>query len=139
MCIITIVLTYIIERNWLSEFEISDIKFDTIIAILFLVVIVRIKFIQKIFSFSAMKWLGRISFPLYLLHILVIGSISSKLFILFPFMRVDFGLLILLIITLILSFGISHIYTVFVDEPLMKLYDRYYKMLVSKLKRDEII
>lgn len=132
-----VILTYIIERNWLYQLEFTTLKFTYIIAILYVFFALRSSLIQQIFSHSIIKWLGKISFALYLIHLLVIGSISSKLFILFPFLRFDFGLLILLVLTMSLTLIASHLFTNYIDENLMKKFDEFLfkiKIFLAKVK-----
>lgn len=128
--LITLVLTYIVELNVLKNF--SFISWHNLIACIYIIVAIRVKYIQTVFSFSIIKWLGRISFSLYLLHILIIGSFSSKIYLIYPFFRKDIGLIILLIVTLVFATFIAHIYTVYIDEKLMKLYDMFFLKIKSK-------
>lgn len=129
--IIICVLTYIVEFKWLNQVEFTFFCYKSILALLYLGIALRSSFIQKLFSFSIITWLGKISFSLYLIHILIIGSISSKLYILLPYLRHDFGLLVLLFSTLLFSFSFAHIFTLCIDEPAMKLFDKYYTKMVN--------
>jgi peptidoglycan/LPS O-acetylase OafA/YrhL len=103
-------------------------------AVIYVCIALRSITIQKIFSNSIIVWLGRISFPMYLLHILVIASISSYFYISVDFFRGDIGLLLLLLITLTITFVISHLFTVFIDEPLMKTFDKVYSKSIELVK-----
>lgn len=125
-------LTILSLNNVTIFFSSNHFYTDVFFAYCYIILAIRIQFIQKILCFPFVLWLGKISFALYLLHLLIIGSISSKLFILYPFLRGNFGLIILLLITLIISSTISHAFTIWIDQPCMKLYDKYYQKIILK-------
>ncbi len=87
---------------------------------------------QAFFSSRALRFLGAISFSLYLLHVLIIGSLSS-----FVFLKLggSFGynttVGIVFLITLPVVLGLSHLMTQYVDMKGVSLsghlYERYFR------------
>lgn len=128
------IISFLYQFNYLAKFELKLIKWESIIAILFLICVLRLEYLKKFFSIQIMKWLGRISFSLYLLHILVIASISAKMYIYYLYLRNGFGLIILLFFTIFVSCLIAHVFTIYIDEPLMKQFDKYYKKIYNAFK-----
>lgn len=133
-----IAITYFVDRNMLEEINRLPFKWSYLVAGLYILCAIAIPKIQNLFSNTFIHWLGRISFPLYLLHMLVLGSVSAWLYIHFPSLRAGWGLTGLLIIQLIFSLGIAHLFTVFVDEPLMRQFDLVYKKITNGRRSSEI-
>ena len=133
--LMTLIFVYLIENNWILIIPSEYINWGTILCLIYIFISIRSNIIHKFFSYPIFKWLGRISFSLYLLHILIIGSISSKLYIIFSYFRNDFGLLLLLLFTLITSSIIAHIFTVYIDEPLMKHFDKLYNKINNAISK----
>ncbi len=98
----------------------------TIGALLFLIVIMLSTQLKAFFNTKVLQWLGKISFSMYLLHILVIGSLSSALFV---DLRYSFGyftsFVIMLVISLVVLFIASSIFTRFVDSRAVSWSNRF--------------
>lgn len=120
---------YVVEKEWLRESPSYPFRWGYFAAIFLIFFALISSTVQRIFSVTFIQWLGRISFALYLLHLLVVASLGAWLYVELPFLRTNSGLFLLLGIVLAVSFGIAHLFTKFVDEPLMKMFDVYYKKL----------
>jgi peptidoglycan/LPS O-acetylase OafA/YrhL len=131
--------TIVVENGWwLAESYSYPFRWGFFAAMIYILLALVSQKIQEIFSLPFVQWLGRISFALYLLHLLVIGTAASWLYVSVPFFRADTGLLLLLLITILLSLGISDLFTRYIDEPLMNLFDIYYKKLTGS-KRNTLV
>lgn len=132
-----LIFAYFVERHWLDYLEIEKfLKMSYICASMSIILTILVSPIQSFFQLKWVLWLGRISFPLYLIHIAVLGSLSTYLF-QYSLFKSNFGLIILLIITLIVSFISAHLFAVLIDEPLMKLFDKYYKKIANTTTTNE--
>lgn len=123
-------LVYLIER--FHPFVFSFLF--NFIAILFLITIlinVRLKqlFFKKLFTL-----MGRCSFAFYLIHFAILGSISKYIYDRFVILQNDLGLVFFLIISFFVTFLFSYIFTILIDEPLMKLFDKFYKKTVNAIQ-----
>ena len=88
--------------------------------------------LQRFISRGVFKFLGRISFSLYLLHPLVIGTFSSFLFLhIFGSMGYHTAVLIVWLATIIVCFLLSYLMTKYIDDNGVKaskyIYNRYFK------------
>ena len=133
--IFTLVITCCVDQKWLPEISHVSFRWSYLVAILYVFCAMAIIKIQQLFSAKFIQWLGRISFALYLLHMLVIASAGSWLYISLPFLRADAGLFLLLIIILMICLGVGWLFTKYIDEPLMNLFDIFYKR-ISKTGRN---
>lgn len=125
----TILLMVLVESNRLPNTDNTPFRWSYLVAAFMITAVLVIKPLQGFFSTRIIKWLGRISFSLYLLHLLVLGSLGAWLFVNVPFLRSDAGLFALLAVLLIVIFAISHLFTIFVDEPMMAFFDKVYKQV----------
>jgi peptidoglycan/LPS O-acetylase OafA/YrhL len=87
---------------------------------------------QAFFSSPALRFLGAISFSLYLLHVLIIGSFSSFVFLkLAGMMGYNAAVGVVFLLTTPVVLVLSHLMTQYVDMKGVKLagalYDRYVK------------
>jgi peptidoglycan/LPS O-acetylase OafA/YrhL len=101
----------------------------------FFIVLVFISFgtIQKLFSMKPFLFLGKISFSMYLLHALVLGSLSCFLFIkLNAYISYHMSFLISFMISLGVLIISSLLMSKYVDEYALrvsqKIYSRYFKL-----------
>ena len=125
--IFTLVIIYCVDQKLLPEIRHLSFRWSYLVAILCVFCAMVIIKIQQLFLAKFIQWLGRISFALYLLHMLVIASVGSWLYISLPFLRTDAGLFLLLIIILMICLGAAWLFTKYIDEPLMNLFDVFYK------------
>jgi peptidoglycan/LPS O-acetylase OafA/YrhL len=104
--------------------------YHTLGAILLIFSVLCSKSLQKIFSNSVSLFLGKISFSLYLLHPIVIASFSSFLIIQCKDWKYynNAGLFVF-ILTLIVSFIISYLMTIFVDKKSIEWSHKFYNIL----------
>lgn len=129
--VLTLLYIYVVENGLLRESPSYPFRWSFFAAVLFILLAITSAKIQWLFSLRFIQWLGRISFSFYLLHLLVIGSFSAWLYVSVPFLRNDGGLFILFLITVIVSLAVAHLFTKFIDEPLMKMFDVYYKKMTA--------
>ncbi len=88
-------------------------------------------FLQKIFTNKVSLFLGKISFSMYLLHPIVIGSFSSYLIIQFKDWKYyNNATLLIFILTLIVTLIISYLMTIFIDKKSIE----WSRKLYSKLR-----
>jgi peptidoglycan/LPS O-acetylase OafA/YrhL len=77
---------------------------------------------QRLLMRPAMLWLGRVSYAVYALHFLLLGSWASWLFLaLQPWMAYGHAVLLVLVTSLPLTFWLAHWVTILVDLPATKL------------------
>lgn len=81
--------------------------------------IIKTNILQTFFRLSFFVWLGKISFSLYLLHLPIICSLTCFLYLYLDF-DTNTTIFISVVITLISSFVLSHIYTIYVDKFAIK-------------------
>ena len=122
-----VAFTITTDHNWLPETIRIPFHWSYLVATLLVLLAVVSDKVQRIFQIRFIQWIGRISFGLYLLHMIVIGSLSAWLYVQVPALRADAGLFALLLLTITVSLLIAHLFTKYVDEPLMALYDKVYK------------
>ncbi|MFB0844668.1 acyltransferase family protein [Paenibacillus oleatilyticus] len=79
-------------------------------------------------------FLGRISFSLYLLHLLVMGSFSCFLFLLLKdSFSYNITAIIMFIPSLVLIIWLSYLMTIYIDEPSIKLSNKIGKTIQAKI------
>ena len=94
--------------------------------------------LQRLFSLRPFRFLGYISFSLYLLHPIVLGSLSCFLFLK---MHNQFGynytVVIVFLITLAFSIFISWLMARYIDAPGMKLSKYVYERWVKRISKQD--
>jgi len=135
---VIIALSIAIEMKWLPSVENLPFRWTFVIAFLLILFVLVVKPVQSLFETIIVHWLGRISFSLYLLHLLVIGSPGAWLFVNISFFRSDAGLFALFFIVLLLALVLAHIFTKYVDEPMMNWFDRVYKIVTTRNQKEHI-
>ncbi len=93
--------------------------------------------LQQFFSLRAFRFLGRISFSMYLIHVLLIGSLSSAIFLqLYPSMGYFPATAVTLVATLVVCFVASYLMTRFMDEKGIQvskyIFNRYFRPAVPE-------
>lgn len=101
-------------------------------AFLIIVVLLDSKRMQKFFSFKYLLFLGEISFAMYLLHFVIMGSFSSFIFLkVVPYFSYANAFLITLCLSIILIFILSHLMHLHIDKKAVQLskllYERIFK------------
>ncbi|MEN9548820.1 MAG: hypothetical protein RIR12_1411 [Bacteroidota bacterium] len=117
--LIIVIIVSFFARFWLSN----------VFAILLLGGALHITILREFLSSKIFVFLGKISFSLYLLHMLPLGSIVAWLFLKYQFFQADVGLLILSIFFVFIASILAYIFTIFIDEPSMKIFDKMYNTL----------
>lgn len=104
--------------------------YHTIGATLLIFSVLCANILQKMFTNKASLFLGKISFSMYLLHPIVIASFSSYLIIQFKDWKYyNNAVLLIFILTLIITFIISYLMTIFVDKKSIELSRKLYEKL----------
>jgi peptidoglycan/LPS O-acetylase OafA/YrhL len=97
------------------------VQAHTLAAIGIVVAILSARGLQRALSSRTGRFLGRISFPLYLLHFLVLGSYTSYLFVhLSHQMSLKAAMLVAVLPTLAICVSAAYVYAKFVDEPAIR-------------------
>lgn len=87
-------------------------------AAIVIVAVLKLRVLAQVLERSVFQYLGRISFSVYLLHLLVLGSFASALFAwLAPHIGHVRSLLIIFPPSLAITIGAAHLYTRYVDVP----------------------
>jgi len=76
--------------------------------------------LQKILEMRIFKWLGKVSFMLYLIHMPIICSLSCWLCVNLPSDELLAKTLPIYIITLLISLFLAHIFTYWIEDKLSK-------------------
>lgn len=118
--------------EWLGGRYNSMILSHILGATIILIVVLNSNKLQNIFSLRPFRFLGEISFSMYLLHFIILFSFSSKLTILLS-NKVGYhaNFIISFLISLILIFVISKIMTVYIDNTGVRfskyVYNKFFK------------
>jgi peptidoglycan/LPS O-acetylase OafA/YrhL len=120
-----------------SFFDIANLSdapafFHTIGAFMAMIVLLDSKRLQKFFSHKYLLFLGKISFSLYLLHFIVIGTFSSFVFVkLAPFLPYQANFLTMFTLSLPVIFLLSYGATKYIDKYSMNashlVYEKIFK------------
>jgi peptidoglycan/LPS O-acetylase OafA/YrhL len=82
---------------------------------------------QRVLMWRPVLFLGRISFPLYLLHFMILGSYTSYLFVtLSAKMSMKTAMLITLVPTFAVLISAAYLFARYVDEPAIRLSGRVF-------------
>lgn len=108
----------------------TELFYHILGAAIILLAILSSSSLKNIFSHKIMKFLGRISFSVYVLHQIIICSFSSLLFIiLIPYLSYPIAFIIMAISTIVITISLAYLSSRYIDEPATKLskkiYDRY--------------
>jgi peptidoglycan/LPS O-acetylase OafA/YrhL len=97
-------------------------------AILLLAAILSLPQVQRGLATRWLRYLGRVSFALYAVHILVIGSVGSACFIwLEPQIGYAFASLVVLAIVTVTSLAAAELLTRYIDEPAIRRSGQLYQ------------
>ncbi|GIO41968.1 acyltransferase family protein [Paenibacillus apis] len=101
-------------------------------AILFIFSVLNLSFLQRFFSNHIFVYLGRISYSIYLIHSIFIGTISSYLIIkLNTHMSYAMSSLIIFLFSIVSILGLSALMNRYIDEPSNKFIKRTYNKLIT--------
>lgn len=94
------------------------------------------KWMQALFSSKPFAYLGKISFSMYLVHFTIICSFGSYLFMrLSHTLSYGADLAIVMLVTLIVIFGVSHLMYRYIDDTTVKLLSRWSNRLFKRKPR----
>ena len=111
----------------------SAVLYHILGAFLIMIVLLDSRKMQKIFSSRYLLFLGEISFAMYLLHFIVLGSFSSFLFLkLVSFMPYAGAFLVSFIVSVIFIFSVSYLVYVYVDKKAVHLSKIVYLKIFGK-------
>jgi peptidoglycan/LPS O-acetylase OafA/YrhL len=112
---------------------IDPIFFHMLGSICIMLALLNSQRLQKFFSSRPFVYLGRISFSMYLIHMIVIGSLSSYLFlVLNRSLSYDLSFVIVFAVSLIVIFLVSNLVSRYVDEKGILLSRRVYLYVKGK-------
>lgn len=114
-------------------FIIPQIKFPTrevMTVILLFIGVLSNPFLQKILSAGLFKYLGKISFMLYLIHMPIIASLTCYLCMHLPIENIKLLSLTVFIITTIVVILVAHFSTIWIEERMSK---KVINKLLSKI------
>lgn len=87
---------------------------------------------QKFFSYRPMIFLGKISFSLYVFHLVIICSFSASLFeMLLPYFSYKMSFIIMFLCSLVLLLPLSYLSYKYIDLSSVKLGNKVYSYLVT--------
>lgn len=106
-------------------------------AFLLVLVAIRSKLMQKLFSNKIFEFLGKISFSLYLIHFVVIYSLSSYLFKVFIGLGLsyNFSFILMFIISITLILIVSYVMYKYVDRFAVKISKGIYLSLFKCINK----
>jgi peptidoglycan/LPS O-acetylase OafA/YrhL len=126
-----------VEGTWYASMEKeylvnSAVLYHILGAFLLILVLLNSKRMQKIFAHKYLLFLGEISFSMYLLHFIVLGSFSSFIFInLAPRMQYAPAFLLTFVTSLALIIALSYLMYLYVDMKAVRfsklVYNRVFK------------
>jgi peptidoglycan/LPS O-acetylase OafA/YrhL len=87
-------------------------------------------FATNFFQSRPLQFLGKISFPLYLLHFIVLCSLSCWLYLICP--RYLLMLLLNFIVYILAAIGLSLLFEKYVDQPAIRLSHQFSSLLFKK-------
>jgi peptidoglycan/LPS O-acetylase OafA/YrhL len=97
-------------------------------AILLVFVLIATPKLQQVLAVRPFRYLGRVSFGLYLTHLLVMGALSCWLFVLLePLLGYLPAFTVTFAVSAAAMWVVAHYFTRFVDEPAIKLSGMFYR------------
>ncbi|MCU6797397.1 acyltransferase [Paenibacillus sp. WQ 127069] len=118
------------------NFVLSSMFYHIIGAFFVLIVLLNSKRLQKILSLKPFLFLGKISFSMYLMHTIIIGTFSCFVFIkIMHLFTYSVSVSISFISSMIVIFIVSYFYNIYVDQNgvrfSMYLYNRIFKKKIN--------
>ncbi|WP_159461968.1 acyltransferase family protein [Salirhabdus sp. Marseille-P4669] len=108
-------------------------------AFFIIIAILNSKILQKVFSKRIFIYLGKVSFPLYLVHFPILHSLS---FFIFDLVRRHYSYHIsftmAFIVSIIVTFIIAHLFSVYIDEKAVKVSNYFYKHFFRSRKETKM-
>jgi len=119
--------------NYINKAYFTDLPtfYHTIGAFLLLYVLIASERMKKLFSIRILENLGKISYSMYLIHLLILGTFSSYLYLkLQPYLSHSINFVITFLISIILIVLLSSAFYKYVDKSGIKLsefiYNKYF-------------
>ena len=112
----------------ISDYLVLTDEGNMIRAICFVTMLVTSGILQRAFSFAPLMWLGKTSMSIYLLHLLVIYSVTCRMADSLPHTTINQCFIVLS--TIIGSIVVAFLFTKYIEPKLNKITD----LLVSKLR-----
>ncbi len=121
--------------------EVAGSAFPFIIgASCFLFAVINSEWLKRFFSSKPLQFLGRISFSLYLIHLIIIGSLACYLFgYFYTTLHLNYGLsfILMFIVSLCFTFGTSFIMYRYIDNNGIRLSKWIYLKFFSPNKPEK--
>jgi peptidoglycan/LPS O-acetylase OafA/YrhL len=116
-----------------SWFENTAVLFHVMGAFFVILVLLESKRMQKIFSLRYLLFLGEISFSMYLLHFIVLGSLSSFIFyLLAPYLAYSYAVGVSFFISIAFIFVLSYWMSLTIDRRAVDLSKLFYRTVCRK-------
>jgi peptidoglycan/LPS O-acetylase OafA/YrhL len=115
--------------RWISDPAIDKTTYNAIGAFLMTTAVIN-GFGRRFFEMSFIQFLGKISFPLYLIHFVVLCSITCWLYLFFPHNKAF--IILNLLLYLLICFIFASIFEKFIDKPSIKLSHKFSRYLFPK-------
>jgi len=91
---------------------------------------------EKFLSLKPIRFLGKISFPLYLFHIILLILIANPIFVMcYPHLGYFFSFLVCVIVSLPVLFGVSYLANRLIDQPALRFANVIEKWFLLKVLR----
>lgn len=104
----------------------------TIGAIITVLAALKLRPLARLLETRLLRYLGKVSFSLYLTHVVVLGSFASIMFNrLYPHLGYSRSIAITFPVAVVATFVIAHLYTRFVDMPSIVLSKRIGALLIG--------
>jgi len=114
----------------------QQIGTNVIGAILVLIAVVALAPVQRVLATKPMEFLGRISFALYLLHFLVMGSLGAEtLVVLHGPLPYAVAAFLAFVVVVVVSMLAAWAFTLLIDEPATTQMKRAYTSLAARVVR----
>lgn len=105
-------------------------------SVLIILAISRSVSLQKLFSFGVFRFLGKISFSSYLIHLVILVTLSNRLFMYFePQMKYHYAFMISAVISISVIFILSWIVYKLIDQKAVILSNQISKKILSVLNK----
>lgn len=118
----------------------SGVLYRTVGAVLLMIAIMNSKILISFFSSKILNYVGKISFSMYLIHLIIICSFSGTLFTsALPYLGYNKAFILTFILSMILIFIISHYYSKYIDDTAVKISSYVYKKMFSNTSSVNVI
>jgi peptidoglycan/LPS O-acetylase OafA/YrhL len=135
LSLIEIIIIVTFSKALTNDISVSSDRHTALLAFIFVAAATFSPLSKKLFSYSISRFLGRISFPIYLIHMPVISSLSSYLLLYLSSLGYEHQTVANIIVAATIIFSICFAWTIlFVESLSVNLSKRLAKKLDCSLK-----